>query len=304
MTSTAATPSTRAGAATSSWSCDRPTSSTRRHLVTDRLLAVLRPAWLPAGSRRHRAQRQHARDVRRCGPRDPQTGTGRRVRADRPCADARVPDGHPRSAERTRQDPLRPDKTPGQYKEITILDISDFHAQLVPLAEAADNCWDGGLEPDLRHRRVGVPEAVVRRLPRRGAEWLDQSPAATRSGATPPISAFFGDTPTIELMNLMGIDADAIGNHNFDKGAGVPPQTLIPLADVPVCPPTSSTPDGTTPPEWKPRPSSTSTAASSASSASRRRRRRLSSSRAFDPFHVDPSCPRFRPRSTSLRRRA
>ena len=33
-------------------------------------------------------------------------------------------------------------KTPGQYKEVTILDISDYHGQLVPLAEAADNVWD------------------------------------------------------------------------------------------------------------------------------------------------------------------
>ena len=29
--------------------------------------------------------------------------------------------------------------TPGQYKEVTVLDISDYHGQLVPLTEAADN---------------------------------------------------------------------------------------------------------------------------------------------------------------------
>ena len=35
-------------------------------------------------------------------------------------------------------------KTPGRYKEVTILDISDYHGQLVPLAEAADNVTGTG----------------------------------------------------------------------------------------------------------------------------------------------------------------
>ena len=33
---------------------------------------------------------------------------------------------------------------PGQLKEITILDISDYHGQLVPLSEAADTLAGGG----------------------------------------------------------------------------------------------------------------------------------------------------------------
>src|SRR5262249_30733862 len=33
---------------------------------------------------------------------------------------------------------------PGKYKEVTILDISDYHGQLIPLAEAADNLSGGG----------------------------------------------------------------------------------------------------------------------------------------------------------------
>ena len=51
-------------------------------------------------------------------------------------------------------------------------------------------------------------------------------------GATPPISAFFGDTPTIEMMNLMGFQ-DGLGNHNFDKGSAYLRNTLIPLANFP-----------------------------------------------------------------------
>ena len=53
---------------------------------------------------------------------------------------------------------------PGSWKEATILYISDYHGQLTPLSQAADT-------PRARryaHRRGGLPQAVVRHLPRRG----------------------------------------------------------------------------------------------------------------------------------------
>lgn len=37
-------------------------------------------------------------------------------------------------------------------------------------------------------------------------------------GATPPVSALFLDEPTIEAVNRMQIDFNAVGNHEFDKG--------------------------------------------------------------------------------------
>ena len=38
-------------------------------------------------------------------------------------------------------------------------------------------------------------------------------------GATPLLSALFKDEPTIEAMNLIGLDFHAVGNHEFDYGA-------------------------------------------------------------------------------------
>ena len=38
-------------------------------------------------------------------------------------------------------------------------------------------------------------------------------------GATPLVSAIFHDEPTIEAMNLMGLDYNGVGNHEFDEGA-------------------------------------------------------------------------------------
>ncbi len=38
-------------------------------------------------------------------------------------------------------------------------------------------------------------------------------------GASPLISALFHDEPTIEAMNLMGLDINSVGNHEFDEGS-------------------------------------------------------------------------------------
>jgi 5'-nucleotidase len=39
-------------------------------------------------------------------------------------------------------------------------------------------------------------------------------------GASPLLSAYFDDEPVIEAMNLMGLDFNGIGNHEFDSGVG------------------------------------------------------------------------------------
>jgi 2',3'-cyclic-nucleotide 2'-phosphodiesterase (5'-nucleotidase family) len=142
----------------------------------------------------------------------------------------------------------------GKYKEITVLDISDYHGQLVPLAEAADNLV---LTPPLSNPSYAIGGSAFLK------PWFDvyRSEATNGSvtmaagdsvGATPPISAFFGDTPTIELMNLMGIQLDGLGNHNFDKGSAYLRNTLIPLANYPFISSNVVDNAGKTPSQWKP----------------------------------------------------
>jgi 2',3'-cyclic-nucleotide 2'-phosphodiesterase (5'-nucleotidase family) len=111
-------------------------------------------------------------------------------------------------------------------REIDILDISDYHGQLVPLAEAADSLGPtfpiGGsafLKPWFDAYRAENPGGTI------------TVTAGDAVGATPPISAAFGDEPTIELMNMMGFDLDGLGNHNFDRGEQYLRNVLIPLAD-------------------------------------------------------------------------
>lgn len=142
---------------------------------------------------------------------------------------------------------------PGQLKEMTILQISDYHGQLVPLSEAADNLSGAGasnptfdiggaafLKPWFDLYRAEAPNGSITLT---GGDSV---------GATPPISAFFGDTPTIELMNAMGFDVDGLGEHNFDKGEQYLRNTLIPLAQFRFLSANIVDAAGRTPPEWAP----------------------------------------------------
>jgi 2',3'-cyclic-nucleotide 2'-phosphodiesterase (5'-nucleotidase family)/predicted AlkP superfamily phosphohydrolase/phosphomutase len=137
--------------------------------------------------------------------------------------------------------------------EATILDISDYHGQLVPLAEASDNLSGGGAaNPAFSTGGSAFLKPwfdVYRREAKDGHFTVTAGDAV---GATPPISAFFGDTPTIELMNLMGFKLDGLGNHNFDRGEAYLRNTLIPLADFKYLSANIVDANGETPKEWQP----------------------------------------------------
>ncbi len=86
--------------------------------------------------------------------------------------------------------------------DIQVLNVSDFHGQLDPLngiggAAALSTYW--------QQDRANNPNTLL----------LTGGDAV---GASPPLSSFFEDVPTIEWMNYAGFTADTFGNHNFDGG--------------------------------------------------------------------------------------
>ena len=42
--------------------------------------------------------------------------------------------------------------------------------------------------------------------------------AGDNIGASPLPSALFHDEPTIDFLNMIGLSASAVGNHEFDEG--------------------------------------------------------------------------------------
>jgi 2',3'-cyclic-nucleotide 2'-phosphodiesterase (5'-nucleotidase family) len=144
-------------------------------------------------------------------------------------------------------------------KEITILDISDWHGQAVPLAENAD--WVINANPPF-NTTAFVPVFqiggsaflkpwfdVFRKEAKDGSITVA---AGDTVGASPPIASFFGERPAIEFMNMMGMNADGLGNHNFDKGQAYLRNELIPLARYKHVSANIVDSAGKTPAEWSP----------------------------------------------------
>ena len=109
---------------------------------------------------------------------------------------------------------------PTEPVKVKILAINDFHGNLKPPT--------GGIriqDPADRTKTVNVPAGGAEHLATAVAELRAKNPnhvfvaAGDLIGATPLVSALFRDEPTIESLSAMGLEASAVGNHEFDKGA-------------------------------------------------------------------------------------
>jgi 2',3'-cyclic-nucleotide 2'-phosphodiesterase (5'-nucleotidase family) len=141
----------------------------------------------------------------------------------------------------------------GDLRELTILNISDYHGQIVPLLDTPDNIsGTGTTNPSFAIGGAAFLKPwfdIYRKEDKNGTLLVA---AGDSIGATPPISAFFGDRPTIEMMNMMGFDADGLGNHNFDVGQSYMRGTIAPLANYPFLSANIVDSAGKTPAEWSP----------------------------------------------------
>ena len=104
---------------------------------------------------------------------------------------------------------------PPRYMDIALIGFNDLHGNLEP--------------PRLAVRAPGAASVPV---PAGGAAYLAGAMATLKArtphhavvsagdmvGASPLASALFLDEPTIEVVNRMQIDFNAVGNHEFDKG--------------------------------------------------------------------------------------
>lgn len=103
----------------------------------------------------------------------------------------------------------------GRYVDVQLLGINDFHGAL-----EADQTFRTGPQPGDVAAVGGIEylSGLVKAKERENANTTVVS-AGDLIGASPLLSALFHDEPTIEAMNLLGLDYDAVGNHEFDEGA-------------------------------------------------------------------------------------
>ena len=119
-------------------------------------------------------------------------------------------------------DPSDQAEKKAQTTDVQILALNDFHGNLEPPTGSggrigaltnnqciAPTCYlAGGVEYLATH---------VRDLEKTNPNSVFVS-AGDLIGATPLLSALFHDEPTIEAFNLMGLDFNGVGNHEFDEG--------------------------------------------------------------------------------------
>ena len=99
----------------------------------------------------------------------------------------------------------------GRMVNIQILAVNDFHGALKPpgtIATPTGNVNAGGAEylaTWIKTMKAQNPKTVV-------------VSAGDMIGATPLLSALFHDEPAVEVFNEIGLDFNAVGNHEFDEG--------------------------------------------------------------------------------------
>jgi 5'-nucleotidase len=106
---------------------------------------------------------------------------------------------------------------PAAPVEVQILAFNDFHGNLEPPAPVEVT------EPDGSTRKIqtgGVANlaAALTQLRTGHANTVTVS-AGDTIGASPLISANYLDEPTIAAMNLLGLEFNSVGNHEFDRGS-------------------------------------------------------------------------------------
>ena len=101
--------------------------------------------------------------------------------------------------------------------DVHVIAFNDFHGNLEPPGLSID-------VPGADGRPVAAPAGGAAYLAAAIADIRAKSPrsitvsAGDMTGASPIESSLFLDEPTIATMNLIGVDLNAAGNHEFDRG--------------------------------------------------------------------------------------
>lgn len=108
---------------------------------------------------------------------------------------------------------------PSEPARVRLIAFNDFHGHLLPGELTITVSHPADAARTLAVRSGGAPFLATRI-----AELRREQPASVvistgdLVGASPLVSALFRDEPTIEAMNEIGVDVNAVGNHEFDQG--------------------------------------------------------------------------------------
>jgi 5'-nucleotidase len=112
----------------------------------------------------------------------------------------------------------------GQQHPVRVIGFNDFHGNIdganLTFRSDADNIFN----LNAQNQRVAVPAGGVDYMAGLVNQLKSEAPnsvvvsAGDLIGASPLNSALFHDEPAIETMNRLGLELNAVGNHEFDEG--------------------------------------------------------------------------------------
>jgi 5'-nucleotidase len=106
--------------------------------------------------------------------------------------------------------------------QLQLLNINDFHGRIESPATGPNGPIGGAAQL----------AGLVNQLRGQNPNTLFLA-AGDNIGASTFVSAIDKDNPTLDALNLMGLDASAVGNHEFDKGMADLTDRVIPRAEFP-----------------------------------------------------------------------
>lgn len=101
--------------------------------------------------------------------------------------------------------------------EVKLIAFNDFHGNLLPPSFSIEAKKRDGTAVRLATGGVAYLASAIDSLKKANPNHVVVS-AGDMIGGTPIQSALFLDEPTILAMNMIGVDFNAAGNHEFDKG--------------------------------------------------------------------------------------
>ena len=101
-------------------------------------------------------------------------------------------------------------------QHVKLLAINDFHGNLEPPSGSSGRIAISATT----NVNAGGAEYLATHLKQLGSEDPNTFVVAAGDsiGASPLLSGLFHDEPTIEALNVMGMDVSGVGNHEFDEG--------------------------------------------------------------------------------------
>jgi 5'-nucleotidase len=112
-------------------------------------------------------------------------------------------------------------KDPAQPLHVQLLAFNDFHGNLEPpagsngrIAVPASN----GTTVNVNAGGATYLAHHIEKLRQQDPEHTVVVSAGDLIGASPLVSAIYHDEPTIDVMNMIGLDITSVGNHEFDDG--------------------------------------------------------------------------------------